>query len=322
MSTLTIYGVLQYDRFHEVIPMIIVREATMTMVTMEKVKELRQKTAVGLMDCKKALEQAGGDMEKAIELLRQKGASIAAKRAENETNQGIVSVQVSHDYQQGAAVVLACETDFAANTKVMQEFITHITKRVLQTGAGTIDSLTKQPYDTKQALTIDTVLHDITAKISEKIKISHVTYMQAKNHSLIQSYVHAGEHIGVLIHLQADKPLGQHIERVAQLGKDLCMQITVTNPLCIEPSQVDEHIKNKERTFIVHQLEQAGKPANMIEKITEGKLNKFYEQVCLLNQKFIKDTTISVQKHIEAIGKQTGLKLEIVKYTRLSIGNK
>jgi elongation factor Ts len=290
-------------------------------ITMDLVKKLREKTKVGLMDCKKALQEANGDIEKAIEILRKKGAAVAAKRAEHATNEGVIAGYISDDYTIGALTEVGCETDFSANTDAMKEFCTNLITHVAQSApaSNTIEDLLAQPMG-QTKLSIQETLNELIAKISENIKITNFARFTADENGFVQMYIHPGAHLGVMIELVADQSIEPHKQAVAQLAKDLCMQIAVTDPICVESSQLDLETLEKERAIFREQFAGGKKPPEIVEKIVEGKIAKYYEEVCLLNQKFIKDEKQSIQQHIQAVGGKIGTTISIKRFVRFAIG--
>ena len=296
----------------------------MTKITMELIKQLREKTHVGMMDCKNALIESEGDIEKAIEILRKKGADVAQKRADKETNHGNIEACLNKDSKSGALVKIGCETDFSANTKDMKDFALNVCNHILQATPECIgegeNCLLKQKIVSDEKMTVEDKLNELIAKIREKIEIKEFKRFQIKKFGIINFYIHPGANLGVLLELETDQAVEQNIKKIKQLALDICMQVAVTNPLCINPSQLDEKVLEKERSLIKEQLLEQGKPENIIDKITEGKMNKFYEQTCLLNQKFIKNDKLTVKNHINQISKDTGLKKEIKNFKRMSIG--
>ena len=291
----------------------------MTKVSMDLVKQLRDQTQIGMMDCKKALEEAAGDFERALELLRKKGASVAAKRADNDTNNGRVEGVISSDHKTGALVEIACETDFSANTETMKNFVLGAAAIVEQNNPADVDTL----MGLKQIngpLSLQEALNEVIAKICEKIKISRFARFTVAQHGVINMYIHPGSTVGVMIELATDKDAGAHQETLLTLAKDLCMQAAVTKPLCIQPSQLDPAIVEKERTLAREQLQESKKPEAIIEKILDGKMNKFYEEVCLLSQIFIKNDKATVKAHLEEVSKKTGLQISVVQFKRFAIG--
>lgn len=290
----------------------------MANITMELVKKLREKTQVGMMDCKKALIETDGDFDKAVEALRKKGASVAAKRGANATENGRIEACVTEDGKFGALVEVSCETDFSANTDAMKEFTQTICDHITQTDSTS--SILEQALHSDSSKTLKMLLDELIAKITENIKVSNFNRFVAGDNSIINYYIHPGSTLGAMIELEVSGKNQENETELKQLARDLCMQIAVTNPLCIESSQLDPAVVEKEKAFITEQLKASGKPDAIIEKIVIGKMNKYYEEVCLLNQKYIKKDKITIQKHIDEIAKATKTSISIKKTERFSIG--
>lgn len=293
-------------------------------ITLEMIKQLRDETQVGMMDCKNALISADGDYEKAIEILRKKGAAVAAKRAEKATNHGTIATYISPDYTTGALLEVSCETDFAANTIDMRTFAATVSEQIVNTSGccGTecsIECLAEQPLFNNPKKTVKGLLDELIAKISENIKITRYARFSNKD-GLINAYIHPGSTLGIMIELETKNLTQDKKATVAQLAKDLCMQIAVFTPICVEPSQVDPTLLEKEKEIIKEQLKASGKPEAMLEKILVGKLSKYYEDVCLTKQKYIKDDKVSVEQYVEKIGKETGSTIKIKQYKRFATG--
>ncbi len=292
----------------------------MATVDMKLVKELREKTHVGLMDCKKALVEADGNIDKAIELLRKRGAAVAAKRSGQETNEGVVAAFINDDNTVGSLVEVGCETDFAANTEAMRSFASDTAEHVAKEGVAPdkIDALMASA--SKDGLTVEEILNSLVAKISEKIKVANFARFVVSGNGLVQAYIHPGSRLGTLILISTDKDPSEKREELARVARDLCMQIAVTDPLCVEPSQLDSADAEKERNLYREQFESSGKPAEIIEKIIDGKMRKYYEEVCLLNQRFIKEDKKTVQQFLDESAKNTGVKVSVDEYVRFKIG--
>ncbi len=297
----------------------------MAKVTMELNKELREKTQVGMMDCKKALIESEGDVEKAIELLRKKGAAVALKRAGNETNNGNIDACMSGDLKSGVLIKIGCETDFSANTDDMKSFAQNMADHILENKPTCVSDgdncLMDQSYKHDKKLNIQEKLNELIAKIGEKVEVAEFDLFNVENHGIVNAYIHPGSNMGVMVQLDTDKNVSaENIDKLKSLSRDICMQIAVTSPLCIDPSQLDASILEKEKTIIKEQLVAAGKPEKIIDKITEGKIQKYYQDVCLLKQNFIKNDKLTIQNHINQVEKDTGLKIEVKKFKRFSIG--
>lgn len=300
----------------------------MANITIDLIKKLREQTQVGMMDCKKALIENNGDFDAAIEALRKKGASVAAKRAENATDNGTVQVVVTPDYRSGSLVEVSCETDFSANTDAMKNFATSAAQHLLSTeramsqdisNQDDIASLMGEHLLDGSNLTMQDKLDELISKITEKITISKFSRF-VSNNSIVNGYIHPGANLGVLVELAVEGERPSDITALVAAAKDVCMQAAVTNPLCIDPSQIDEDTLSKERARSREVLIEQGKPEQMIDKIVEGKMGKFYETVCLHNQKFIKDDKITVAKMLDNAGASAGCKVRAVRFVRFSIG--
>ena len=293
----------------------------MAKITMELVKELREKTQVGMMDCKKAITEADGDIEKAIELLRKKGAAVAEKRSGKATNNGHIASCLSDDLKKGVLLKVSCETDFSANTSDMKNFAQDICKHVLNKETKNVETLLSEILFNNDKLTIQDKLDELISKITESIKTEEFVFIQTDDKGLINSYIHAGANLGIIIELVADKTIDENNRgKIKQLAHDISMQIAVTNPLSIRPEELDKTTIEKEQNIIREQLITAGKPENMIDKIMQGKLQKFYEGVCLENQKFIKDDKKTILQVINEVSKETGLNIKIKQFARFAVG--
>ncbi len=265
----------------------------------ETVKELRERTGAGIMDCKSALQASDGDMEKAIDFLRKKGVASAAKRAGREAKEGLVGVSV----QSGAAVMVEanCETDFVARTEDFRALLNLALSEVASQGEGALSSAK-----------VTERVAELSGKIGEKIVVRRATKLQSSG--VFFSYIHANQKLGVVIELASSKK-GPALET---LGKDLAMQVAASNPLCVERSQVPA--QSVEREKAIYREEVKGKPENIVEKIITGKLEKFYQTACLLEEPFIKDDKKSVKALVEETGKQLGDTVQVKQFVRFQLG--
>jgi len=293
----------------------------MATVSMDLVKQLRDKTQIGMMDCKKALEEAAGDFDKALELLRKKGAAVAAKRADNVTNHGRVESFISNDNKTAAIVETACETDFSANTEAMKDFAIAVAKNLVQSDATNTDALFLQPLvDNANGLTVKHLHEELVAKICENIKVTRFARFHVAGNGMVNVYIHPGSTIGVMVELTTDKDASGHLDALKQIAKDVCMQAAVTNPVCVRPTEMDPAVLENERRLATEQMQTSGKPANVIEKIVEGKVAKFFQDACLLNQPFIKNDKQTVEQYVNEASKPLGLTVTVKQFTRFAIG--
>ena len=296
-------------------------------ISLDLIKKLREKTQVGMMDCKKALIEANGDFDKAVESLRKKGASVAAKRADNATDNGTIQATVAPDYRSGSLVEASCETDFSANTDAMRTFATTVSSHLLASSRATmlqssesdITALLSEELHDAPGSTVQHRLDELISKIAENIKVARFAKIESTQ-SIVNAYIHPGSTLGVLVELSLEGERPADITALVAAAKNVAMQAAVTNPLCISPDQIDPALLAKEKEVFSDQLKAEGKPEAIIEKILPGKLNKFYETVCLPQQKYIKDEKQSVQAMLDTIGKQAGCTVRIANFVRFSIG--
>ncbi len=279
-------------------------------ITASQVNELRQKTGAGMMDCKKALTEANGDFEKAIEILRKKGASVAAKRAEKSANEGMVKTKISGDKSTGIIVEVNCETDFVAKSEDFVSF----TENVLET----VDS--KRPANVQELLkdaNLKAKMSDLLGKVGEKIEISRFAIEKAEN-GVIVDYVHLGSKLGVLVRFDN---AGKAANEFSEMGKDIAMQVAAMNPICVKREEVPTDIINKEIEIYKEISRKEGKPENILDKIAQGKLNKYYQENCLIEQAFIKDNSKSVGDLLKEFNTKHSTNASIKLFHRFHLGD-
>ena len=282
-------------------------------ITAAQVNELRQKTGAGMMDCKKALTESNGDFEKAIEILRKKGASIASKRADKSANEGIVVAKVSADHKKAAMIEVNCETDFVAKS---DDFI-KLANEIVEVTYKSELSNAKQLLETDKNLSSKVV--DVMGKVGEKIEVSRVLTEKADN-GLIVDYIHMGSKLGVIV--KFDNVTG-NADELAELGKNIAMQVAAMNPICVYREEVPTATIEKEIDIYKELARKEGKPENILEKIATGKLNKFYSENCLFEQAYIKDSTSSktVGNLIEDYNKKNSSQTKISLFKRFHLGD-
>ncbi len=256
-------------------------------ISAKDVKELREQTGAGMMDCKKALQEADGDFGKAIEILRKKGQKLSEKRAGREANQGLIVARVSDDGSKAAALEINCETDFVARNDDFQQRTRQFLDLVYDEEIESVDELLKTKVN---GLTIADHVKDMVGKIGEKIKINRVVLLKSGGH--LVSYIHPGNQLGVLVEFEED------VED-EDIGKDVAMQIAAMNPLAVSREEVDSKTVQQELDIAKDQLINEGKSEEIAEKAAKGKLRRFYEERVLLEQKFVKDNSLSVQEYLK-----------------------
>ncbi len=279
-------------------------------ITASQVNELRQKTGAGMMDCKKALTEANGDFEKAIEILRKKGASVAAKRAERSANEGIVKTKISHDKKTGIIVEVNCETDFVAKSNDFINFAEDVLQAVDSKRPANIDALLGDEN-------LKIKMNDLLSKVGEKIEISRFAVETAEN-GIVVDYVHLGSKLGVLVRFDnADKAA----DELTETGKDIAMQVAAMNPVCIKREEVPQNLIDKEIEIYKEISRKEGKPENILDKIAQGKLNKYYQENCLIEQAFIKDNSKSVGDLLKEFNSKHGTNTVIKLFRRFHLGD-
>ncbi len=254
------------------------------------VKKLRDMTGAGMMDCKKALAEAEGDFDKAVEILRKKGQKVADKRADREAKEGLILTRISDDAKKAAAIEINCETDFVARNDDFQAQAEAFLNAAYDNDIDNVDDLYAYEVDGRS---ISDHLQDMTGKIGEKIQIS--TVVLAKTDGSLVSYIHPGNQLGVLVEFD-----GQIEDQ--EIGKDVAMQVAAMKPIAVTQDEVDASVVEKELEIAKEQLINEGKPAEIAEKAAQGKLRRFYEERVLLNQKFVKDNGVSVKQYLEQNG--------------------
>jgi elongation factor Ts len=277
----------------------------MSAISAQDVNKLRTMTGAGMMDCKKALTEANGDFEKAIEVLRKKGQKVSASRSDKDAKEGSVFVKVSDDKKEAFLIALNCETDFVAKNEEFQ----NLGKLIAET-AFAKKSASKEALLTEQVggLSINDKITELVGKIGEKLEIS--AYVQMKGEAIVP-YIHAGSKLGVLVSLK-----GVNGKDVTDAGKDVGMQIAAMNPVAVDEKGVDTTIIEKEMEIAKAQILAEGKPEHMVEKIAQGKLNKFFKESTLLPQVFVKDNSKTVAQYLDSVSKG----LTVAEFKRVAIG--
>ena len=267
-------------------------------ITAKDVNRLRQATGAGMMDCKKALTEADGDFDTAIEILRKKGQKVSAKRADREAKEGAVFIAESNDGGEAALIELNCETDFVARNDDFQNLGSSIATLALKEKPADVNALKALNMD---GSSIADTLTDAMGRIGEKLDVSKYALISGDQ---VVSYIHPGARVGVVVAFE-----GTNGNDVSVVGKDVAMQIAAMKPVAVDKDGVSQTVIDKEIEIGMEQARQEGKPEQILEKIAKGKLNKFFKENTLLNQDFVKDTSKSVGKYIEeSLGKEVSVK--------------
>lgn len=286
------------------------------MVTAQLVKELREITGAGMMDCKKALTESGGDIKKAVDFLREKGLSSAAKKAGRIAAEGVVSSYVSSDFSKATLVELNCETDFVAINPMFVKLSKEICEIASDNACEDIEQLENMNYKFSDEFnTVKDAIVGLVAKLGENISLRRVVNYST-NTGVVNTYIHGDGKIGVIIELKS----GLSNQDVAGIGKDLCMQIAATSPIAVSVDNVDKEVVEKERQILTTQALNEGKPEKVVEKMVDGRIKKYFQEVCLLEQGFVKDPDVTVSKFVENKAKELGTTIEVVRFSRFEKG--
>ena len=291
----------------------------MAEVTSLMVKELREMTQAGMMDCKKALIEAQGDMEKAIEWLREKGLAAAAKKAGRIAAEGMVASYVTADAKTGVIVEVNCETDFVANTDNFKDFCAKIASHIAKANPADVEALMTQQFADDASKTITDLVSDATVAIGEKISVRRFARYEAKA-GVVETYIHMGGKIGVLIEVNNDKPETFANAAFKAYYHDLTLQIAAARPTCVNKSEVPTDTLDKEKEILRAQALNEGKPEKIVDKMVEGRIEKYYKEVCLVEQPFVKDPDKSISQYTQEVAKEIGATIAPVKFERFERG--
>ena len=287
----------------------------MAEITASMVKELRELTNAGMMDCKKALAECDGDIQKAIDYLREKGLSQAAKKSDRIAAEGLTTIAISADGKKGVVVEVNSETDFVAKNEEFKEFVNNVAKIIVDSNVKDIEELKTTKYF-DQAETVQEVLTAKIAKIGENMNLRRFETIEVSNGAVL-GYIHGVGKIAVIIGLESEASFAD----LEELGKDLAMQVAAMKPMYISKDDVDANYIAHEREILIAQALNEGKPQNIVEKMVEGRLQKELKEVCLLEQVFVKDGDITVKQLVDNISKKLGKSIKITAVKRFEVGD-
>ena len=286
----------------------------MAAVTSAMVKELRERTSAGMMDCKKALVESDGDMEKAIEWLREKGLSQAAKKASRIAAEGVVAQYISEDGTMGVIVEVNCETDFVAKTDNFVNFCNNVAKHIAKANPADVDTLLTQAFVDDASKTVSDLVSEATVAIGEKISIRR--FARYETTGVVSTYIHMGGKVGVLVEVSTDK----QDDEIKVFAHDLALQIAAAKPEAVRREEVDAAKLEKEKEILRAQAINEGKPEKIVDRMVEGRIEKYYKEVCLLEQPFVKDGDKSIKGLMAEVAKATGANLDVVRFARFERG--
>jgi elongation factor Ts len=283
-------------------------------ITAADVKKLRDQTGAGMMDCKAALEEANGNFDEATTVLRKRGLASAAKKAGRATSEGLIGNALNADHSSGVLVEVNCESDFVARTDDFQLLIRNIIAEIEKAGEAASDGWLKDPNGPVQPLVAAAI-----GKLGENMAVPR--FVRYAGRGYVGQYIHLGGKLGVQVEFSGVSPVVAASEEFATLVKEIAMQVAAANPLYATRAEVPADALEKEKAIYRAQMENSGKPANVIEKIVEGKLGSFYGQVVLTDQPSIRDPKLSVAEVIAAANKSLGATVAVTRFARLKVGD-
>ena len=306
-------------------------------ISAQLVKQLRERTGAGMMECKKALVESGGNLDEGEVILRKRGIAGASKKESRSTKQGLVSVHISADGKTGVLVEVNCESDFVARTEDFQELASGVAEHIALTRPKVVkleevteaeranfkehEALYTQKYTKDDATTVGEMVKEKIAKLGENINVSRFVIFDVTGLGSIGSYIHAGSQIGVVLEVNTGSAAVAETEEFKTLVRDIAMQVAASHPQYVTREEVPAELIAKERDIQRERALTEGKPEKMVDKIAEGRMSKFYEEVCLLEQPFIKENTVSIAELIKTASGKLGGSIQIARFARYKVGD-
>ncbi|MEG0580158.1 MAG: translation elongation factor Ts [Niameybacter sp.] len=282
-------------------------------ISAKMVGQLRERTGAGMMDCKKALVQTDGDVEKAIEFLREKGLAAAAKKAGRVAADGLVETYITDDGSRGAVVEINCETDFVGKNEDFINLSKNVAKQAALSSCADVESLLEEKYIADENITVKDAVTALIAKLGENMSLRR--FERYETPGVLAQYIHGGGRIAVMVEIDSAKT-----ETASMVAKEIALQVAASNPLFLNRDIVSSDVLDKEREIYRQQALNDGKPEKVVEKMVEGRINKYFKEVCLLEQLWIRDQDFTIAKLVETKSKEQGSDMKVVKYTRFEKG--
>ena len=288
-------------------------------ISAQQVKELRDKSGVGMMDCKKALVESHGDIDKAFDYLRKAGVAKAQKKEGRDAKEGLIISEISSDGKFGTLLELNCETDFVANTADFKSLGSDIIKHIKNSEFSQLDDILNEKFINDNNKKVKDIITDAVGRLGENIVLSRFCNYKVES-GLVVSYIHPGSKLGVLLKFNSDEVSDK--DSLNDFGKEISMHIAATSPISVSIDDVNPEIISKEREIFSDQAKKSGKPDNIIEKMVDGRINKFYKENVLLEQVFVKDPSKMVKDLISEKSNTSNLNLSVSEFSRFQIGEK
>ncbi len=288
-------------------------------ITADDVKRLRETTGAGIMDCKRALAESNGDIEKAIEILRKKGIAKAEKKISRETKDGLIATYIQPDHRLGVLVEVNCETDFVAKTDDFKNFVNQLALHIGTKKPADTATLLQQTFLNDPGKTVEEVQKSLIGKIGENISIKRFECYESTD-GMIDSYIHPGSKLGVLVEISSNSHDVMGRSEFRNFVHDIAMQIAASNPLVVHRNDLSPEIVQREMNIYKSQVIEQKKPEHIAEKIAQGKMEKYYQEVCLLEQSYIKDPNITIQALLKDLIGKIGSEVSIKRFARFQLG--
>jgi elongation factor Ts len=289
-------------------------------VTAAQINELRKSTGAGMLDCKKALEETGGDFEKAVDFLRTKGLAAAAKKAGRAATEGMVASFISEDLKSGVLLEVNSETDFVAKNDKFQAFVASIGQHILATSPLDVEAMLAQTFSGDASKTVQTYLNESISIIGENIQLRRFAKLDVEGEGIIGSYIHAGGKIGVLVQIACPAVTAANKEVLQGFVKDIAMHSAAAAPSFVCRDEVPTDVLDREKEVYRAKARESGKPDAIIEKIIGGQINKYYADICLIEQAFVKDTDKTIQQVAKECGATAGGNVSVTRFERFVLG--
>ena len=287
-------------------------------ISTEDIKLLRESTGAGVLDCKKALQETDGSINQAIEFLRKKGLAAASKKASREANDGLVSAHISADSKIGVLVEVNCETDFVARTEDFQNFVAALVQQVAtQSDVAHVEALLAAPFIKNNSKTVTEQLTETIAKLGENVVVRRIARFDLRGDGMLDSYIHTGGRVGVLVDVAGGSPDNS---KFAKLVHDVALQIAAAAPRYVSPKDVPVEAIEAEKNIYRAQLVEDKKPDNIKERIIDGKLTKWYGEVALIEQPFVKDNDLTIAQLLEKYSRELGSDIKVRRFARFELG--
>ena len=291
----------------------------MSNISAKLVKELREKTGAGMMECKKALTEVEGDIEKAIDFLRTRGLASAAKKAGRATNEGAIAEYISLDNKTGVLIEVNCETDFVAMNENFTSFVKLLAEVVAKDNPADAEALMEQSVPNRD-ISVRELFGETVGKLGENIQVARFTRITLDGTGALSAYIHGGAKIGIMVQFKLGNQDSADKEVFKIFARDVAMQVAAASPIAVRREDFDAAVVGREKEIYKTQAAESGKPEAIQEKMAEGRLNKYFKESALVEQAFVKDMDISVDEYTKRVAKELGDTIEIEAFTRYDLG--